>query len=204
MASALTTTSASGANSRIIGALRQSTSAVPVGNPPRSSWPIRGCRMISPPDVRSRSHGRPLARWSLSEIGLNCCAIHTSDRPALRQFESGKSISRWVPANDTAGLARSCVSSSRRPPAPPARTTTKVLTRLFIDSSSGRGYPAASPHTRAIAARAGHADEQLAGRDGLSAQIERALPQVGGQVVVIALEVPARDAEPLSERMQLF
>ena len=40
--------------------------------------PSRGCRTSSPPTVRSRSQGRPLDRWSLSEIALNCCEIQTS------------------------------------------------------------------------------------------------------------------------------
>ena len=39
--------------------------------------------MSSPPVVRSRSHGRPFARWSLSEIGLNCCTTQTSDEPGV-------------------------------------------------------------------------------------------------------------------------
>src|SRR3954447_18718989 len=129
MASALTTTSASGANSRISGALRHRLSAVPCWKPSRSSWPRRGWRISRPPVVRSRSHGRPLARWSLSEMVLYCWAIHTSDRPALWALESGKSISRCVPANGTAGLARVRVRSSRRPPAPPARTRTSVRMR---------------------------------------------------------------------------
>lgn len=40
------------------------------------------------------------------------------------QLLSEKSMSRWLPAKGTAGFARSRVSSSRRPPAPPARTIT--------------------------------------------------------------------------------
>jgi hypothetical protein len=40
--------------------------------PVRSSLPSRGCSKSRPPDVRSRSHGRPLPRWSLSDTGLNC------------------------------------------------------------------------------------------------------------------------------------
>ena len=33
--------------------------------------------------MRSRSHGRPLARWSLSETGLNCWTTHTSWMPGV-------------------------------------------------------------------------------------------------------------------------
>src|SRR3954469_7554014 len=145
MASALTTTSASGANSRISGALRHRLSAVPCWKPSRSSWPRRGWRISRPPVVRSRSHGRPLARWSLSEMGLYCWAIHTSDRPALWALESGKSISRCVPANGTAGLARVRVSSCRRPPAPPASTTTRVRMRGTVPCCPRSG--AASPRS---------------------------------------------------------
>ncbi len=79
--------------------------------------------------MRSRSHGRPLETWSVNDTGLNCCEIHTSSMRELWQLLSGKSISRCVPANGTAGFARVCVSSSRRPPAPPARIKTRVLMR---------------------------------------------------------------------------
>ena len=101
----------------------------PTGSPPAPRRPPLGCSTISPPAVRSRSHARPLARWSESECGLYCWATQTSPSPALKQLESGKSISRWVPAKETAGLARRWVSSSRRPPAPPARTRTRVRIR---------------------------------------------------------------------------
>ena len=46
--------------------------------------------------------------------------------PALAKFDSAKSINRYVPANGTAGLARSFVSGCRRFPSPPARTMTST------------------------------------------------------------------------------
>ena len=45
--------------------------------PPRSV-PWNGGSIISPPNVRSRSHGRPLARWSDSEVGWYCTDTQTS------------------------------------------------------------------------------------------------------------------------------
>jgi hypothetical protein len=55
---------------------------------------------------------------------------------AVRERES---ISRCVPANGTAGLERCFVSSSRRPPASPARTTTSVRTRVIRPRPSPGG-----------------------------------------------------------------
>ena len=71
-------------------------------------------------------------------------------------------------------------------------------------SSSARGYPALRAPTRAVAARPGHAGEQLPRGDGHRAELERAGPQVLRQVVVVALEEPARDAELLREGVQLL
>ena len=83
--------------------------------------------------------------WSLSDTGLNCWDTQTSESPAFWQLLSGKSISRCVPAKGTAGLARRCVSSSRRPPAPPARMTTSVRIRdicRFLPRRAGLLFPA--------------------------------------------------------------
>src|SRR4051812_4623582 len=41
-------------------------------------------------------------------------------------------MSRYTPANGTAGLARCSVRSSRRPPAPPASTRTRILGRAMV------------------------------------------------------------------------
>ena len=50
---------------------------MPVSQPPRSV-PWNGGSVISPPEVRSRSQGRPLARWSASDVGWNCTDTQTS------------------------------------------------------------------------------------------------------------------------------
>ena len=42
--------------------------------------------------VRSRSHGRPLARWSDSDVGWYCTDTQTSAMPECWQLLSGKSI----------------------------------------------------------------------------------------------------------------
>ena len=59
-----------------------------------------------PPSLRSRSHGRPAPMWSFSERGLYCVRTRTLSIPELTQFESVKSMIRYLPANGTAGLAR--------------------------------------------------------------------------------------------------
>ena len=66
---------------------------MPVTQPPRSV-PWNGGSIISPPVVRSRSHGRPLARWSDSDVGWNCTDTQTSAIAECWQLLSGKSISR--------------------------------------------------------------------------------------------------------------
>ena len=66
---------------------------MPLTQPPRSV-PWNGGSIISPPDVRSRSHGRPLARWSDSDVGWNCTDTHTSAIAECWQLLSGKSMSR--------------------------------------------------------------------------------------------------------------
>ena len=109
--------------------------------------------------MRSRSHGRPLERWSRARPGCTAATTQTSLIAEFMQLLSGKSISRCVPANDTAGFARVCVSSSSRPPAPPARMRTSVrirgtLCRVPIQrSSSSFGMPAEEWGTEEFAQR---------------------------------------------------
>jgi hypothetical protein len=50
---------------------------VPLTQPPRSV-PWKGGSIMSPPEVRSRSHGRPLDRWSDSDVGWYWTDTHTS------------------------------------------------------------------------------------------------------------------------------
>src|SRR5215218_9640613 len=59
------------------------------------------------------------------------------------------------------------------------------------------------PGPHAVAARPRHAARQLARRHLLGAELDRPLAQVGRQVVVVALEAVARDAELRGERVQL-
>ena len=66
----------------------------------------RGGSTMRPPFVRSRSHGRPLARCSTRDTGLYCTDTQTSDRPECRQLDRETSTSRWCPPYGTAGLAR--------------------------------------------------------------------------------------------------
>ena len=59
-----------------------------------------------PPMLRSRSHGRPAPMWSLSESGAYCVRTKTLVMPELAQFDSVKSMMRYLPPKGTAGLAR--------------------------------------------------------------------------------------------------
>src|SRR6478672_10721529 len=52
--------------------------------------------------------------------------MNTRRRPELMQLLNAKSMIRYGPPKNTAGLARSFVSGYRRSPAPPARTMTMV------------------------------------------------------------------------------
>ena len=90
---------------------------------PRATY---GCRMRMPPMLRSRSQGRPAPMWSFSESGAYCVRTMTFVMPELTQFESVKSMMRYLPPKGTAGLARTPERSDRRSPSPPARTTANV------------------------------------------------------------------------------
>src|SRR4051794_27760583 len=68
------------------------------------------------------------------------------------------------------------------------------------ESSATGGNPTA----RAVAARAGHPFQQLAGGDLGGAQRDRPLAHPRRQVVVVALEAVARDPELRRERVQLL
>src|SRR5512135_2085260 len=82
---------------------------------------------MPPVKVRSRSHGRPEAMCSFKEWGRYCVRIITSEIPELTQFESVKSMIRYLPAKGTAGFARFSVSTPRRDPSPPARMTALIF-----------------------------------------------------------------------------
>src|SRR3990172_2281294 len=120
---------------------RRTASAVPryhSATRPRAMY--RG-RSLTPPLVRSRSHGRPRPMWSLSERGLYCVRTTTSLISELTQLDSVKSMIRYLPPNGTAGLARTDERIESRSPSPPARTIANVR---FTGSSSaylGTGSP---------------------------------------------------------------
>src|SRR3954469_24599123 len=62
----------------------------------------------------------------------------------------------------------------------------------------------ASAAPRAVAPRPGHADQKLGGRDLQRAQFDGTGAHPGREVVVVALEAPARDAQRRGERVQLL
>src|SRR3954470_20887684 len=93
---------------------------------PRYHFATRPRRMygwssFTPPVLRSRSHGRPWPMWSFRERGLYCVSTTTLSMPELTQFDSVKSMIRYLPPNGTAGLARTDDRIERRSPSPPAR-----------------------------------------------------------------------------------
>src|ERR1035438_10548298 len=53
-------------------------------------------------------------------------------RPELMQLEMGISTRRYLPANGTAGLARSLVNGNRRVPCPPPMITESTLLGLAV------------------------------------------------------------------------
>src|SRR5229473_125563 len=75
---------------------------------------------------------------SLSECGRYWVNSMMSNSPELTQFDSTKSMMRYLPANGTAGLARLAVSTPRREPSPPAR----IAARVFMGGSSESPVPA--------------------------------------------------------------
>ena len=82
-----------------------------------------GWSILMPPVLRSRSHGRPRPMWSFSERGLYWVSTTMLSMPEFTQFDSVKSMIRYLPPNGTAGLARTDDRMERRSPSPPARTT---------------------------------------------------------------------------------
>ena len=109
---------------------RVGRAAVPLGELPRAMY---GWSSLTPPRLRSRSHGRPRPMWSLSERGLYWVRTTTSSMSELTQLDSVKSMIRYLPPNGTAGLARSWERIERRSPSPPARITAIVrFTRSML------------------------------------------------------------------------
>src|SRR6185312_7204635 len=102
---------------------------------------IYGWSSLTPPVLRSRSHGRPRPMWSFSERGLYWVRTTTSSMSELTQLDSVKSMIRYLPPNGTAGLARSWDRIERRSPSPPARITAIVrFTWPMLARAVGHGH----------------------------------------------------------------
>ena len=102
----------------------------PGTTPRRRLRAMYGCIMRTPPEERSRSQGRPAPMWSLSDRGLYWVSTTTSLMSELTQLLSVKSMIRYLPANGTAGLARTPDRIDRRSPSPPARTIAVTASRV--------------------------------------------------------------------------
>ena len=79
--------------------------------------------------------------WSLSDRGLYCVRTMTSLMSELTQLLSVKSMIRYLPANGTAGLARTPERIERRSPSPPARTIAvmRFTARCYTTPIRARG-----------------------------------------------------------------
>ena len=89
----------------------------PAGSPSGSSLPSRGCRTSRPPDGAVEVPRAPVREVVAERDRVELLRRPTRRRSrALRQLLSGKSISRCVPANGTAGFARlwSAAPAARR------------------------------------------------------------------------------------------
>src|SRR5262252_2586748 len=116
---------------------------------------------------------------SLSECGRYCVRIITSEIPEFTQFDSVKSMMRYLPAKGTAGLARFSVSTPRREPSPPARMTARALIRGLVRRSRALVEPCILRRGLRPREVPGHPVAlQLAPFCGLSVHPKRALERV--------------------------
>src|SRR5688500_6680347 len=99
--------------------------------------------VTKPPLNRSKTYER--AMWLLRLAELNCVTTKIRSNPELIQFEIGTSTRRYLPASDTAGLARSRVSGKSRVPAPPPRMTANIRFMLTILAYRGSGLNSSWP-----------------------------------------------------------
>ena len=121
--------------------LRRTASAVPRYHSATRPRAMYGWSSLTPPRLRSRSHGRPSPMWSLSDRGLYWVRTTTSSMSELTQLDSVKSMIRYLPPNGTAGLARSWDRIERRSPSPPARITAIVrFTWPMLARAVGHGH----------------------------------------------------------------
>src|SRR4026209_1183918 len=97
----------------------RTASAVPRYHSATRPRAMYGWSIFTPPRFRSRSHGRPRPMWSFRERGLYWVSTTTLSTSELTQFDRVKSMTRYLPPNGTAGLARTPERIDRRSPSPP-------------------------------------------------------------------------------------
>src|SRR4029079_9158056 len=121
---------------------RSTASAVPRYHSARRPRAMYGWSSFTPPVLRSRSHGRPRPMWSLREWGLYWVRTITSVMSEFTQFDSVKSMIRYLPPKGTAGLARTEERIERRSPSPPARITAIVrFTVVLLNAEESQHGP---------------------------------------------------------------
>src|SRR6188472_192658 len=166
--------------------LRSTASAVPRYHSATRPRAIYGWRSFTPPRLRSRSHGRPRPMWSLRERGLYWVRTTTSSMSELTQFESVKSMIRYLPPNGTAGLARSWDRIERRSPSPPARITAIVrFTWPMLARAVGHGHQQAVNRRRRSISPARLQEEPRV--DEVAVEHDRPVEMGAGRVAGVAL-----------------
>ncbi len=76
--------------------------------------------------ISPRRKPQPRCRCRNSECALYCVTTAMRRMPEFRQFDSAKSMIRYLPPKWTAGLTRLLVSAPSRVPRPPASTIARV------------------------------------------------------------------------------
>src|SRR5881392_3179239 len=166
---------------------RSTASAVPRYHSATRPRAMYGWRSFTPPVLRSRSHGRPRPMWSFSERGLYWVRTTTLSINELTQFESVKSMIRYLPPKGTAGFARTPERIERRSPSPPARITAIVR---FTPRMLARA-PGSRPHRRSARA----ALQEEARVDEVAVEHDRPVEVRAGRVTgvpLVADQLPAR------------
>src|SRR4029078_3577528 len=156
---------------------RSTASAVPRYHSATRPRAMYGWRSLTPPLLRWRSHGRPSPMWSLREWGLYCVRTITSVMSELTQFDSVKSMIRYLPPKGTAGLARTDERIERRSPSPPARITaivrfTVVLLNAAESEHQGPTAPSACGQRSVNATRDRSARKEQARVDPVAVELD--------------------------------
>src|SRR3954454_24437954 len=169
----------------------RTASAVPRYHSATRPRAMYGWRSFTPPLLRSRSHGRPSPMWSLSERGLYCVRTTTLSISELTQFDSVKSMIRYLPPKGTAGLARTDERIGRRSPSPPARMTAIVRftgsSLLVEDRRRGRCYHPVRERPDCRSARAPGRLEEQSRVDEDAVPTDRPVEVRAGRVTGVAL-----------------